>query len=246
MMKTIRNSVKVVTLFIAVSLLFSLSVMPSRAVETTTWDKKTTTDRMKTWTISFNEPVRTKSVDGKSIYVVTAANQLVKTSWEVSDDGYQVKVSPEQTYDVGVKYWLFIDDSVRSDDWDELEASITMPFEIIGDEVNGGTDQNESNNGSNSDQEEDGQAGNEGEQAANSEENSELDIAVEVSDYVANVTVRTDATIGKVMIDQYNMHYVGNDTFNLGLAGVQKGDSLYFKAYNGEGKLVVRKRYEVE
>ncbi|MFD1736954.1 Ig-like domain-containing protein [Bacillus salitolerans] len=234
---------KWILFFVITLVIGSLGTTPIKANDDSEiWSTKTTNSAKKTWTISFNQPVHTKSATSKTIFVVNEHNQVHATTLSISEDGLQVTVSPNATYQLNHEYRLIIDRTVRSTSSKDLKKNLIMPFKVVpkSSSSTAGSDST-SPSGSATNPSGDGQSS-----SNHDDTESLLQITVSRNDYVADVTVKGDDTITQVLIGRNKMHYAGNNSFNLGVAGVESGDTLVIKAYNHEQKLVAQERYKVE
>lgn len=58
------------------------------------------------------------------------------------------------------------------------------------------------------------------------------------STFVTAITVTTYPNIYKVTANSKEMHYEGNNTYTLGIAGLSIGDTVIIRAYDANGKLI--------
>ncbi|MCL6639567.1 MAG: Ig-like domain-containing protein [Firmicutes bacterium] len=61
------------------------------------------------------------------------------------------------------------------------------------------------------------------------------------SSFLTGITVVTSPDVYSVLVNQTEMHYRGNNTYNLGVPGLSQGASVTVKAYDGSGKLLESK-----
>lgn len=66
------------------------------------------------------------------------------------------------------------------------------------------------------------------------------------SDFVTAVTVTTSPDIYKVTANAKEMHYEGNNTYTLGMAGLNIGDTVTIRAYNANGKLIETSKHTIQ
>ncbi|MDQ7096206.1 hypothetical protein REC12_21655 [Desulfosporosinus sp. PR] len=95
----------------------------------TIWSSKTTTEINKIWTISFNNPLLSSSVNNSTIYVTDSKQKKVGTTAKLSDDGLSVRVLPSGSY-VGGDYNLYITSGVSSQSGQKLNGTIIVPFTV--------------------------------------------------------------------------------------------------------------------
>lgn len=58
------------------------------------------------------------------------------------------------------------------------------------------------------------------------------------STFITAVTVTTSPDIYKVTANSKEMHYEGNNTYTLGIAGLKTGNTVTIRAYDANGKLI--------
>lgn len=200
---------------------------PFRAAEPLMWEEKTTQDVNKSWTVYFNENLRLETVSQDSIYIADLKNKRIPVTVKVANDQRSITVSPNQEYKVNTKYWLYVDESVRSLRRDPLKQSVWMLFTVEGNKAAATSNASTEN-------------------TIDTDEESNLKVSVGHHDYFANIKVITSEEVASVKIGKSKMQYIGNNTFTLGLAAVEKGDKLNFKAYGSDNKMIERKTYTVK
>lgn len=93
------------------------------------WPLQGTTDKKKVWTVRFNLPLDTKSVNRDNIYITDDSNNPVNATLTRSTDGTSVQVKPSAAYTVGKKYWLFVGGGLTADNGQNaLTQPIAAPF----------------------------------------------------------------------------------------------------------------------
>ena len=97
----------------------------------TIWPAKTTTEVNKVWTISFNAPLLSTSVNENTIFVTDSKQTKVATTIKLSPDGLSVTVTPSKAYTAG-DYNLYITNGLTSWDSVQLDDMIIVPFTVIG------------------------------------------------------------------------------------------------------------------
>lgn len=95
----------------------------------TVWDKKSTFDNLKTWTIGFNKALDPSTITSTNIYVDDQQGSLFPTKLELSSDKKSVKIVPLSVYMQAPTYYLNILKKIQSKDGENLKESIKMPFE---------------------------------------------------------------------------------------------------------------------
>ncbi|WP_407307370.1 Ig-like domain-containing protein [Desulfosporosinus sp. SB140] len=95
----------------------------------TIWPSKTTTEVNKVWTISFDNPLLSSSVNSSTIYVTDSKQKKFATTAKLSDDGLSVRVSPSSVYTAG-DYNLYITSGVTSVTGAKLSGTIIVPFTV--------------------------------------------------------------------------------------------------------------------
>ena len=223
MMRSSLRNISIVATLLSILVVNSLS---SKAGAELSWTEKTTNDTNKTWTIYFNQPVRTETVSLNSIFVIDETNKRVQTNIKVSSDQKSLMVSPKSSYKSGKKYWLYIDKSVRSSkNRDTLQQSLWMPFVIASSK-----DTESLIN----------------EKKVEKPSKSNLKVTFEKTQFFTNIKVIADPSVTKIILGRSSMQYKGNNSFTLAIAGIDKGDNLLFKAYDGDNSLLFKETVKME
>ncbi|MDQ7093928.1 hypothetical protein REC12_10035 [Desulfosporosinus sp. PR] len=96
------------TLFILFSLL--LWAVPVQAATIPSgyniWTLQTTTDTHKVWTVKFNMPADSNSLNNTNLYITDDNNKVVNTTLTTS--GTSVQIKPSAAFIAGNRYWIFI------------------------------------------------------------------------------------------------------------------------------------------
>ncbi|WP_227937210.1 Ig-like domain-containing protein, partial [Alkalihalobacillus deserti] len=95
------------------------------------WEKKTTDDRFKKWTIAFNALVNSSTINFNEIYVTNSEGISTPALIQESEDGMSVEIIPSQSYKVGESYYLYISDGLESEKGQLLSEKVMMEFEIL-------------------------------------------------------------------------------------------------------------------
>jgi hypothetical protein len=221
MVQRFLKFVSLASIFLFISFITTTS---STAVDALIWDEKTTDNLKKPWTIYFNQPVRIATVSVSSIYVLNDSKKRIPTDIKIDSDQKSITITPKSSYKPG-SYWLFIDQSVRSSERDTLEQSVWMPFKVVS------TEETKKESSSS---------------ASDSVKQQKLKVKTEINDYFTTITVTTEPSVTTLYVNNTKMQYTGNSTFTLGMAGLKKGDKLFFKAYNSTNSLLLRENAEVK
>lgn len=96
----------------------------------TIWPPKTTTEVNKVWTIAFDAPLLSTSVNANTVYVTDSKQTKVATTIILSSDGLSVTVTPSKAY-AGGDYSLYITQGVTSWSGAQLTETIIIPFSVI-------------------------------------------------------------------------------------------------------------------
>ncbi len=202
------------------------------------WDNGETNDPKKVWTIDFNQPLKSAKVRSTTVYVMDEKNKKFSTTVKLSTDKKSITVTPKRNYEVGKEYKLYIDDSIGSESDKTLEKSIVFPFTILKeDEVPKEVEEPKI--------EEPIVVEPPGE--GNKLENSNLvnNVNMNLTPFATLISLSTDYSIARVMAGTTEMHYEGNNQFSVGIAGLEQGDTVNIRAFDGEGKTVFEKEFTV-
>ena len=96
----------------------------------TTWPAKTTTEVNKVWTISFNSPLLSTSVNSNTIYVKNSKQVKIATTIKLSNGGFSAVVTPARAYTAG-DYSLYITNGITSQTRGKLIEQIIVPFTVV-------------------------------------------------------------------------------------------------------------------
>lgn len=106
--------VLVFLLLIPAVLLGAASVCPAAPIPAgfDVWDTRTTDDILKSWTVKFNKPAASVTVNNTTIFITDSDNRPLAATLSVSGDGASVTVRPASPYTVGNEYRLFVTSGV--------------------------------------------------------------------------------------------------------------------------------------
>jgi len=95
------------------------------------WEKKTTKDPMKSWTIKFNQSLNSKTINPETIYIKDGNNETVKINIVLSDNRKSIVVKPIKSYEIGETYCLYITTKIKYGSNNKgLKNIVKMLFEI--------------------------------------------------------------------------------------------------------------------
>ena len=119
-------------LFATTLLLLSVSTVFAATSTTgfTIWPSKTTTEVNKVWSISFDSPLLSTSVNNNTVYVTDSKQTKVATTIKLSTDGFSVTVTPSKAY-VNGDYNLYITNEITSQTGVKLGGMIIVPFTVV-------------------------------------------------------------------------------------------------------------------
>lgn len=221
-----KNRIPVlISIFLLIIVILSSNSLKPEATDAVIWEEKVTSDIHKTWTVYFNQPLRSETVSKSTVYVTTDKNKWIPVSISISDDEMSLTVIPEEAYTPGVKYWLFINQKVRSSSRDTLEKSVWMPFKVS---TNSKSTESSSPN-------------------TNSEKELQLKVEIAHSQLLSTITVVSkNPEVTQIYLGQSRMQYEGNNTFTLARSKIEKGDKLLFKALDSSNKQIIREFHNVK
>ena len=133
MLFVVKKTWWIALLLVASFILLSVSsVVAASSTDTgmKIWPAKTTNEVNKVWTISFNSPLLSTSVNSNNVYVTTSKQAKVATTVKLSADGLSVTVTPSKAYTDG-DYNLYITNGVKSWDIVQLSEIVIVPFTVI-------------------------------------------------------------------------------------------------------------------
>ncbi|WP_100401554.1 Ig-like domain-containing protein [Bacillus sp. FJAT-42315] len=97
-----------------------------------TFEPKMITNPMKSWNISFNNPVKGIPNDSDSIYISSPSGDKHPISYELSKDQKMMKIIPSEPYLIGKSYTLVIKQGVESAKGKKLKEDVVMNFQLQG------------------------------------------------------------------------------------------------------------------
>ncbi|WP_108668917.1 Ig-like domain-containing protein [Peribacillus acanthi] len=194
-----------------------------------TLEKKVISNPKKTWSITFNDPVDEKTAKSTTIYIVDSSNRKHPTKLSVEGKGRNIlTVTPAQSYNYKKNYTLVIKKSLRSSDKEYLREHIYLPFEVqekksIANKEVRNSEKVVLKNGKEKT-----------EKKKTKEKVKQLKVSVTTRSYVTQINVTAPETVTELKVNGYKLHYMGNNTFSLGLSDVDKGAELSFEAFTGK------------
>ncbi|WLR50641.1 Ig-like domain-containing protein [Bacillus tianshenii] len=224
-----KFQVIVVSMLTLAATMFVLFVTPIHSADFSRWEQQLTENPKKEWKIHFSEPVKPTTVSRGTVYITNSDSEKIRATVKVSADRKSITVKPLVTYKQGEMYRLIIKNGVTSKNADNLTNTVVMPFKYV-------KAANKSSSSSNPTQSSN--------KPALKEEG--FDIQVKLGDYVNQVTVTANDYVSKVKVNGYELHYLGDNQYKLGLSGLEKGKRLYVQGYNNSGKLVHREYYTIK
>lgn len=100
------------------------------------WDSKENVPVNKSWTISFNQPVDSDSINKDNVYIVDSKNNMVDISFALSNEGRELIIeAPTTGYNPFETYTLYITENVKSNSQQILNEPIKMEFIVGSDEI---------------------------------------------------------------------------------------------------------------
>jgi co-chaperonin GroES (HSP10) len=215
-------------------LLFSLlisfpGVLQGQAsVEKVVMEQREIRDPMKTWSISFTQPVQIGTVKKQNFYIIDEKQKQIDTKLRLTDNGKKVTITPELAYKEGATYYLYIKGNVKSKLDAFLNEHTVLPFKLL---ANTSTKQNTSS----------------GSKVASSAEKSSkkaehlLSIGTKQHAHFTEINVKTSDNVTTVKLGRDEFDYKGNSQFVLYKPGLESGDSLTIKGYGLSNKILETK-----
>ncbi|KOP71872.1 hypothetical protein AMS60_21510 [Bacillus sp. FJAT-21945] len=217
-----------------------------------TLSERTIQDPMKSWTITFTQPINKGTLKKQNFLIKDGKKRQVKAKLSLSKDERKVTITPESPYKKGVTYFLYIKGNVKSDQNEFLSEHTVLPFKI-GTAPKGSKASNvnvasagkqpTSSSGKTSSSSSDSKS------SSNSSSNTSTktpgknlvkvqtkkyshfdEISVQVSDYVTKVKAGSD-----------EFEYKGNNLFVLYKPGLKSGEKITVKGYSMSGKVLETK-----
>ncbi|WP_338450380.1 Ig-like domain-containing protein [Niallia oryzisoli] len=209
----------IVTILLAFVLLLIMSNTALGATdEEDVWNTKIINENKKVWTISFSQPLKESSVKNASVYVEDENYRLFFTDVTVSSDKKSIIVTPKDVYQENKTYRLNISKDVTSAKGEKISKKIILPFIL------------------------DDSTGNENPDTINE---AISNVKITSTAFASLVTATSDDSVNRVTANYKDMHYEGNNTFSLGITGLDSGDNVKIEAYDINGKKVFSKNFKV-
>ena len=217
-------------------LLFSLlisfpGVLQGQAsVEKVLMEQREIQDPMKTWSISFTQPVQIGTVKKQNFYIIDEKQKEIDTKLRLTDNGKKVTISPEQGYKEGVTYYLYIKGNVKSKSDAFLNEHMVLPFKL---QTNTSTEHANS-------------TASVSKVASSTDKLSKkaehlLSIGTKQHAHFTEINVNTSENVTTVKLGRDEFEYKGNSQFVLYKPGLESGDSLTIKGYGLSNKVLETK-----
>lgn len=120
------------TITLTFLMLLLTTSFPSSFTQAKTFDPPPVNDPVKPWTITFNEAIASDEENLKKIYVQSADNKKIETSYKISSDLTKVTVVVKNYYVFGETYILIIPKGFKSKEGKITSEDTTMAFQIEG------------------------------------------------------------------------------------------------------------------
>ncbi|OEH92164.1 Ig-like domain-containing protein [Bacillus solimangrovi] len=227
-MMRFKSNIFLLTFFLIACLSF---ISPLHAADYLEWEHNVTEDAKKAWTVSFNDKVKRSSVSRSTVFITNSKSIQVKSTVQLSKDQKSFTVTPLAAYQAGETYQLTITNKVKSVDNVTLTKTVIMPFKYV-EPIN----------------EEEPTILPTPETQVKDEPLSEnvFKVEVELGAYISQVKVTANDYISSVKIEGNDMHYLGNNEYQLGLSGLESGQYLNIQGFDNNGKLIQRERHTIE
>lgn len=253
-----KNSLKV---FIVVVTIFSMMSASLADENYEVLETKVANDLYKNWTISFNEALDPNSVSNATVFVKNAFNRDIDVSVSLSADGKSITVTPSELYVPGFDYELHINGVasihnevlspaikmpfvieqvkeersrlVKSKDSSSLPSTNQQQTEqsknsnAANSPFNNNNPTNSTSNSTTTRQ----PTTNSNQAQAEKKPVHLTNIKVEVNSLVSTVTVKASKFVAVVRIDGKQMHYQGNNLYELTVPGLKRGDTIKVEAF---------------
>jgi hypothetical protein len=245
---------KLAILFMMVGILivFPGMLQGQASIKELTLGERTIQDPMKSWTITFTQPINKGTFKKQNFLIKDDKKRQVKAKLSLSKDEKKVTITPESPYKKGVTYYLYIKGNVKSGSNAFLNEHTVMPFKIgapskesknssgktatnskqpastSGKTTSSGSDSKSSSNASTSTS---SKTPGKNLVKVQTKKHSHFDeISVQVSDYVT-----------KVKAGSNEFEYKGNNLFVLYQPGLKSGEKITVKGYSMSGKVLETK-----
>lgn len=124
---TWRLTCLIITILFLLQTVSVSAAPPAKGVKI--WPSQTTTEVNKVWTIAFDNPLLSDSVNESTIYVTDSKQKKISTTKKLSTDGFTVTVTPSKAYEAG-DYNLYITNEVTSVTNVKHNELIIIPFTV--------------------------------------------------------------------------------------------------------------------
>ena len=214
----IKSKKIIATLVLAIIYVFSNAALATQEVNT--WALKKTTELNKTWIIYFNSQIDPLSVNRNTIYVLDTTQQKMPIEVTISENKKSINVTPSFYYTLGKSYKLYITSDVRSLEKKTLFNPVIMPFTISDSESSSGS-------------------------KYYIDGLRDLDIE-HFNNIVTRISVTTYSDIVSVKCNNSTMRYLGENEYEIELAGAKTGSLFTLTLYDGSGKVIGTKKYTIQ
>lgn len=252
-----KKSIKIV---IFALLFFSISLTIGADDNYEIYEKKVSDDVWKNWEVTFNEPLEAATVNNETVFILNSFKRKVPTEVRLSSDGKVIFIKPLQIFLPDQEYQIIVE-NIMSVNNERLSPSVKIPFVIEKVEekpkVKVANEERIKDEPVDEQVEEDDPVEEEqpkeqveeliqkpetAEPVKETEDSAKKveeqtpkhinDVKVELNSLASIVTVKASDQVASVYINGSQMHYQGNNTFQLPIPDLKKSQSINIEAYS--------------
>ena len=243
---------KIAILFMMVGILivFPGMLQGQASVKEVTLQERTIQDPMKSWTITFTQPINKGTLKKQNFLIKDEKNKQVKAKLKLSKDERKVTITPDSSYKKGVTYYLTIKGNVKSGSNEFLSQQTILPFKL-GTASKGSKDSNEnvasggkqqtSSSGKTSSSGSDSKTSSNTSTSSKTAGKNLVKVQTKKHSHFDEISVQVSDQVTKVKAGSDEFEYKGNNLFVLYQPGLKSGEKITVKGYSMSGKVLESK-----
>jgi Bacterial Ig-like domain len=245
---------KIAILFMMVGILivFPGMLQGQASIKEVTLQARTIQDPMKSWTITFTQPINKGTLKKQNFLIKDGKKKQVNAKLNLSKDEKKVTITPESPYKKGVTYYLTIKGNVKSGSNEFLSQHTVLPFKLgtaskgsknSNGNVTSGGKQQTSSSGKTSSSDSGSKSSSNSSTSSSSKTVGKNLVKVQTKkhSHFDEISVQVSDQVTKVKAGSDEFEYKGNNLFVLYQPGLKSGEKITVKGYSMSGKVLESK-----
>ncbi|MBY0122295.1 Ig-like domain-containing protein [Bacillus sp. S/N-304-OC-R1] len=233
----------ILLLIVLLLVMFPGILVGQASIKKVVLDERTIKDPLKSWSITFTEPVNKGTIKEQNFYIIDGNQKQLKTKLKLSADESKVTITPETSYKVGVQYYLYIKGNVKSGNNAFLNEHTVLPFKLASAEnskkVSNEQTKNDNRQDSTNTSKVDPKPSTT--QKPDKKETHLMSTQALRHSHFVEITVKVSDQVTKVKAGSDEFEYKGNNEFVLYKPDQKKGEKLSIKGYSLTNKVLETK-----